>query len=212
MKKLLFMLLAVAALVSCESEYDKMSEYEKVIYDVGTSSAISAEDALKNTELWKAVKIISSTEPGGRGKVSIVDHEKETLYGSAYYYFSFKSALRFYIYNGPNVTIYDNGVDNPPSYHYYSYYIDYDYTLNSDAGIKIDVKHNLEESWTNPLKKMSLAAYNESCIVIDVDYGPNSEYRYHTYLLKPSVVTDIEQWEKRAFIDIESFVKWKNGN
>ena len=50
MKKLLFMLLAVAALVSCESEYDKMSEYEKAIYDVGTSSAISAEDALK---MWK---------------------------------------------------------------------------------------------------------------------------------------------------------------
>lgn len=211
MKKILFMMLALIVFVGCESEYDKMSEYEKMVSDVGVSSKISAEDALKITPVWQVAKIIYSPEPCGKGDVSVVDYEKETLYGGTRYYFSYSSKLRFYVYNGGILTIYDKGLDNP-YYHYNSYYVDYDYKLCANNSFELNVGHQLEESWTNPIKTMHLAAYNENCIVIDVDFGAGSLYRYNTYVLKPTFMSDVERWETSNFIDVESFAKWKNEN
>lgn len=211
MKKIILSVLVAMVLAACESEYDKMSEYEKIIHDVGVSSKISAEDALKNVPLWKAVKIIYSTEPNGHGEVHVIDHEKEELYGSSYYYFSYSSKLRFYVYNGAILTIYDKGLDNP-YYHYYSYYVDYDYKLNSNNSFELSVCNQLDEALANPIKKMNLAAYNKNCVVVDVDFGVGNKYRYNTYILKPTSISDVENWESSCFIDVESYLNWKNEN
>lgn len=73
MKRLLFMMFCITLFAACQSEYDKMSEYEKSIYDVGTNCPISVEDIMKSAPVWKCVKIISSTEPEGKGDVQIID-------------------------------------------------------------------------------------------------------------------------------------------
>ena len=211
MKRLLFLMLTLVAFVACESEYDKMSEYEKAIYDVGTNSKMSAEDALKNVEVWWAAKIIYSTEPCGNGEVHVIDNEKVDYYGGTKYYFSYNSKLRFYVFNDAIVTIYDKGIDNP-YYHYSSYYVDYDYTLTPNNSFELSVCNQLEEGWANPIKKMNLAAYNENCIVVDVDLGVGNKYRYYTYVLKPAIMSDVEKWESSCFIDVESYAKWKKEN
>ena len=205
MKKLLFMLLAVAALVSCESEYDKMSEYEKVIYDVGTSSAISAEDALKNVEVWKAVKIISSTEAGGRGKVSVSDYENTVYYGAPQYYFSYGSMFRLFVNHGPDITMYDKGIDNPYVI-YQSYYVGYNYKLNTDNSITVSVNTELEDllkKYGKSINKMHLVAYNETCIVVEIHYDISYEYKYVTYVLKPTTISI----DDMTYHDIETFDK-----
>ena len=204
MKRILFLLLSVVAIVGCESECDQMSEYEKVIYDVGTSSTISAEDALKNAEVWWAVKVLYSEEPGGKGDVSVMDHEKEEYYGTNYYYLSFGSVFKIYFDHGPNYKV------NDPEKGWYdvymSYYVDYDYKLNSDNSFELNPINNLDDPLANPIKMMRLLAYNESRIVVEVAYSN----WYMTYVLKPCTLTDFKKWEELNFVDIETFIDYLN--
>ena len=205
MKRILFLLLSVVAIVGCESEYDQMSEYEKVIYDVGTSSTISAEDALKNVEFWEAVKIISSTEPGGKGKVSVSDYENTDYYGAPQYFFSYGSMFRLFVKHGSDITMYDKGIDNPYVI-YQSYYVGYNYKLNSDNSITVSVNPELEDllkKYGKSINKMHLVAYNETCIVVEIHYDISYEYKYVTYVLKPTTMPIND----KGYVDIETFDK-----
>ena len=205
MKKILFMMLALIVFVGCESEYDKMSEYEKIIHDVGISSKMSADEALKNVDIWKPVKIISSTEAGGKGKVSVIDYEKEDYYGGTKYLLSFISNFKLFVHHGPTITMYDKGVNNPYVIHQ-SYYAEYGYNLNADNSITINVTPEYDGLLKNngiSINKMHLIAYNENCIVVEIYFNKSYEYKYITYVLKPSITT----LDDIGYIDIETYDK-----
>ena len=87
-----------------------------------------------------------------------------------------------------------------------SYYVDYVYMLNSDNSFELNPINNLDDPLANPVKKMRLVAYNESCIVVEVAFS-NS---YMTYVLKPCRLIDFKKWEKLNFVDIETYIDYIN--
>ncbi|MBO5464619.1 MAG: hypothetical protein J5989_03880 [Alistipes sp.] len=205
MRKIILGVLAAVILVGCESECDKMSEYDKVIHDVGISSEVSADDALKNVEVWWAAKIIYSTEPCGNGEVHVIDNEKVAYYGGRKYFFSYGSKFRLFVCNGPKITMYDKGVDNPYVIHQ-SYYAEYGYNLNADNSITTNVTKEFDDllkKYGISINKMHLIAYNESCIVVEICFNTNYEYKYVTYVLKPTTMT----LDEMGYIDIATFDK-----
>lgn len=205
MKKIILSALVAMVIVACESEYDKMSEYDKVIHDVGISSEVSADDALRNVEVWWAAKIIYSTEPCGSGEVHLIDNEKVAYYGGQKYFFSYGSKFRLFVNNGPKITMYDKGVDNPYIIHQ-SYYAEYGYNLNADNSITTNVTKEFDDllkKYGISINKMHLIAYNESCIVVEICFNTNYEYKYVTYVLKPTTMT----LDEMGYIDIATFDK-----
>lgn len=197
MKKL-FSLLIVVVFVSCESEYDKMSEYEKMIYDVGVSSTISAEDALKNVSLWSVSKIVYSSEPDGKGETNVYNHEIP-LYGTYTHYFSFTDRMRIYsLYPTFGLMLTHSGI-----------YIDYEYHLEQNNSILIDTDSNVK-MYRNDImvdcciESARLVAYNENNIVIEIFDSEKPKYPYATFLLKDSTKFSKDEIEK-ATANIDQF-------
>ena len=192
MKKVLLMMLALIVFVGCESEYDKMSEYEKMVSDVGVSSKISAEDALKITPLWSVSKIIYSSQPNGQGETNVYNHE-EPLYGAYTHYFSFDEKMRMYsFYPTFGLALTHRGI-----------YIDYEYQLGQNNDIVVDCNSTVKpfrndimiDCW---VEKARLVAYNETNIAIEIFDSGKSKYPYATFLLKPSTKIDKNSIDKVA--------------
>ena len=194
MKKLLFMFLAVAALVSCDSEYDKMSEYEKAIYDVGTNSKLSLVDVLKNTQLWVESKVISSSLPEGKGDVSVADYTGSIIPdGGIRYTFIFNDIFKFY-------------TSSLTGLEYLGFYADYKYTISEDNVISLDDGPNLNDYkvFGMAFDRMNVVAYNESSLVIEICDSKDKHYPYKTFVLKAGTQSKKDKLEKHC-TDVETF-------
>ena len=181
MKKILFMLFVLAAMVGCQSEYDKMSEYEKAIYDVGTNCPLSLADVLKSAPVWERVKTISSTQPEGKGSVDVADYSKGDLDGGTNFAFGF----------GPKFECWSYSYVSPPSI-YAGYYLESDYSIQPDGDLILSLDGIAADR--SYIRKVRVVAYNESSIVIDT-YNASPNYPYVTFVLKPG--TD----EKREWLE-----------
>ena len=196
MKRVLFLMLTLAALVSCESEYDKMSEYEKAIYDVGTNSKLPIEDVLKNTEFWVESKVILSTLPDGKGDVTTINFDGDIKpTGVIQYGFIFKDKFRYY-------TSYITGLE------YLGFYADYDYVISEGNIISIDNGPNLNEYavFGMAFDKMRIVAYSEECVMIEICNNKDKMKPYTTFILKAGSQTRKDKLEKYC-TDVETFEK-----
>lgn len=188
----------ILAAVGCESEYDKMSEYEKMVHDVGVSSKISAEDALKNVPLWSVSMIIYSSQPNGQGETSVYNHDIP-LYGTYTHYFSFEDKMRLYsLYPTFGLSLTHSGI-----------YIDYTYKLVQDNNMAVSCDTNVNPYRSDIqvdccIDKARLVAYNEQNIVIEIYDSEKPKYPYATFLLKPSTKFSKETIE-RATANIDQF-------
>ena len=171
MKILLFLMISLVAFVGCESEYDKMSEYEKAIYDVGNNCTLSVEDILKSAPVWSGEKIISCTGPNGNGDINMSDYSNDDLDGGIRYCFEFGSRFRCwrYCYVGPA--------------NYMGYYLDCEYSIQADKSLNLNLESILAD---RPfIRNVRVVAYNESCVVIET-YDGGTYYPYVTFVLKPA--------------------------
>ena len=194
MKKILFMMLAAMAIVGCESEYDKMSEYEKVVYEVGTNPNLSLEDVLKNTPIWTEAKVIRSSQPEGNGDVSVQDFEGEVIpAGGVRYYFVFGDKFRYY-------TTSTIGVG------YQGYYVDYDYNIGKSNIIGLENGLNVEDYkvFGIAFDKINVVAYSENRIVIDLYDKLYAKQPYVTFVLKSNTQALKEKKEKYC-TDIKTY-------
>ena len=198
MKKILLMMLALIVFVGCESEHDQMSEYDKMLSEVGVSSKISASDALKNVPLWGVSKIIYSSQSNGQGETVVYNHE-EPLYGSYTHYFSFGDKLRMYsFYPIFGLDLTHSGI-----------YIDYEYRLEQDNNIVVNCYSTIKpfrndimiDCW---IEEARLVAYNETNIAIEIFDSGKSVYPYATFLLKPSTRLDKETIDQ-ATANVDQF-------
>ena len=195
MKKIILSALVAMVLVACQNEYDKMSEYEKMVHDVGVSSKISAEDALKNVPLWKVAMLIESSKPDGQGKTDTSYYEGEyRTYGAYGYWFSFNTKLRMYVsyplFGVVNLT-------------HRGYYVDYEYSLEDNNSINVHTDSDIELYRqgiyvSNDIDKAKLVAYNEKCIIIETYTSFNKQYPYATYLLKPATPENVKFVEENT--------------
>jgi hypothetical protein len=180
MRKILFMLFALAAMVGCQSEYDKMSEYEKAIYDVGTNCPLSLADVLKSAPVWERVKTISSTQPEGKGSVDVADYSKGDLDGGVNFAFGF----------GPKFECWSYAHVGP--FMYAGYFLECDYSIQPDGDLILSLDGIAADR--SYIRKVRVVAYNESSIVIDT-YNASPNYPYVTFVLKPGTE------EKREWLE-----------
>lgn len=184
MRKILFILFALAAVVGCQSEYDKMSEYEKAIYDVGTNCPLSLADVLKSAPVWERVKVIESAQPEGKGNVEVSDYSKGGSDGGTNFAFGF----------GPKFECWSYSYVGPPS-RYAGYYLECDYSIQPDGNIILSLDGiTADRSY---IRKVRVVAYNESSIVIDT-YNASPLYPYVTFVLKPGTEEKKEWLETKC--------------
>ena len=197
MKKVFILILLYSVfIVACNSEYDKMSEYEKVVHDVGISSKMSADDALKNTQLWVESKVISSSLPEGKGDVSVVDYDGEIIRdGGVRFSFVFGEKFRHYATSSVGVE-------------YIGFYAEYDYSIDTVNSVNLKSGPNLNDYnvFGISFDKVRVVAYNESCIVIEVCDGKDKYRPYKTFVLKPGTQARKDKLEKYC-TDVETFEK-----
>lgn len=194
MKRLLFLMLTLVAFVACESEYDKMSEYEKAIYDVGTNSKMSLVDVLKNTQFWVESKVISSSLPEGKGEVSVADYNGSLVPdGGIRYAFIFNDRFRYY-------------TSSLTGLEYLGFYADYKYTISEGNVICLEGGPNLNDYkvFGMAFDKIKVIAYNESSLVIEICDSKDKHYPYKTFVLKAGTQSKKDKLENHC-TDVETF-------
>lgn len=188
-------------IVSCQSEYDKMSDnekYQKAISDIGITTQIPLEDILKGVPIWNIREYFifgDSSRKNVKYHLSFGGNDKDKTAGGLAIQresFVFDSELKYY--------------NNLPSRvsQYHGYYINYAYSINSDNSLRLhtDLKIS-EELELNAPATIKVVAYNIEHIALEAELTNGENI---TYILQVGTQASKEYLEKSS-TDIETYEK-----